>query len=78
MKVLTTTGTGDSICLILAVCQSDHYGISVDCRGTVPQLLQIVGILTNLLGSAGLADVLALRAVSQVSCAFDNNGCPVV
>lgn len=76
MKVLATTGTGFDVCFILAVCEPKYYGIMVMCRGAVPELLTVVGTLTNLLGSAGLADILALKVVSKASCALGTSYCP--
>lgn len=73
MKLLTTTGSGSSLCLIVAVCQPDYYGIHVSCRGSAPFLIDIIILLYNLLGS--LTDALALQSVSQ-NCVLPTNTCP--
>lgn len=76
MKLLATYGSGTSQCLIVAVCQEDYYGMNVACRGTAPLLLQLTIFLTNLLGSLGLTDILALQPVSQTNCDLPSDTCP--
>lgn len=76
MKLLDTTGSGKSLCLIVAVCQSDYYGINVACKGSTPILLTIQIVLFNLLGSLGLTLGLNLQSVPQTDCLFPSNNCP--
>lgn len=74
MKLLATLGSGNSLCLIVAMCQSDYYGINVVCRGTPPLLLTIQILLINLLQYIGLIEGLALQPVNQNNC--PSNNCP--
>lgn len=71
MKLLATTGSGNSLCLITAICQTDYFGIYVFCRGTAPPLSDIKNLFSNL-----LVEDLALQAVPQTNCVFDSNNCP--
>lgn len=78
MKLLATMGSGSSLCLIVAICQGDYYGISVMCRGTPPLLTNVVVLLTNVLGLLQIDKILALQAVSQspANCIFPSLNCP--
>lgn len=78
MKLLATTGSGESLCLIVAVCQPDYYGINLSCRSSTstPLLLELIILLFNLLGSLGLRLALALQPVSQTNCFYPSNNCP--
>lgn len=76
MKHLATTGTGNSLCLIVAVCQADYYGINVRCRGKPTPLINITHILFKVLGLLAFDKAFALRPVSQIGCVNENNICP--
>lgn len=75
-KLLGTTGSGNTLCLISAVCNGDFYGITVSCKGKAPLLLELIFVLSNLLGVIGIDLALALQPVPQ-TCVFPINNCPV-
>lgn len=79
MKLLATTGTGKSLCLIAAVCQGDYYGINVMCQGKPPPLMNIINILFKVqFGLIDFHNPFALRPVSQIGCVSESNICPIL
>lgn len=80
MKILTKTGTGDSLCLLVAICQPGYSGINVMCRSQPPLLIVVYALLGNLL-AAVLGPILGplaipnLQTVSQ-NCVIPSDNCP--
>jgi len=88
MKLLATTGSGNSLCLIVSVCQpsvgtfAGYAGMSVMCRQpSAPLLIDLFAVLQNVVGL--LQAILLvfngiLQPVSQTGCDFPINNCPAV
>lgn len=76
LKILATTGSEESLCIIVAVCQPDYHGINISCRARSPPLYRIRNLLFNVLGPSGLPDIYGLRRVSQRNCRIRSDNCP--
>lgn len=75
MKLLGKTGSRETLCLIIALCQPSYYGINVVCRGSPPPLQNIENLLLGSLGDRELIDALNFQSVSQSNC--PENDCPL-
>ncbi|KAG4070764.1 hypothetical protein HA402_010990 [Bradysia odoriphaga] len=78
MKLLASTGTGSSQCLITVVCHSGGYtAFYILCRQkTLPLPLSLYLLLNNVLELLGLTTINDLKAVDQTDCLFPTNNCP--
>lgn len=74
MKFLGKTGSSESLCLIVAVCEPDYYGINVMCRGSPPPLQNVKNLLLGWIGDRKLIDAMNFQSVSQSNCPIEN--CP--